>query len=234
MGVPVTVFGSNSVELWMNITNEGKSPVKRMRARLKFYPLPKPSQANKMNKPEGMSDEAWKERVRHIEEFEMRMQKEVAESQFGRPVPFSRTPKGTIGLPWVEADNRPTYEVDLSPLSDEASAKITGIYPLNPIALMELEKAGRMKFEHPEGSPFPSANVIAIQIGNTTGVVMGQLPEGMLYDLALKFWIVSENIIKETSKIFHIEVPNSADSIICTEVKKGSEKYKEFEKLLAV
>jgi hypothetical protein len=231
MGVSVSLFRSKSTELWMNVTNEGKSPVKRMRARLKFYPIPKPP--TKRPKPEGMSDEDWEKSIEVSEQFKAKIQREVAESQFGRPLPFSRTPKGTIGRPWIEADNRVTYEVDLSPKSDEASAEIIALYPLDEVALMELEKSKVIGFPHAEGSPFPNARVTAILIGNTSGFVINPTGEGMLYDLALKFWILGENLVDEVSEIYHVEVPNSLNGIVCTKLKKGSKEYKAFEKLLA-
>jgi len=232
MGIPVTLFRSNSTELWINVTNNGKTPIKRMRARLRFKPLPKP--VTRRQRPDGISDENWQQMQRLHEEFEMRMQREIEQSQYGRPLSFSsRTPRGTIGRPWVEADNRVSYELDLSPNSDEASIEAIALFPLDPIALMDLEKAGVMKFGRPADQPLPTANVVAVMIGNNSGLVMNPTGAGLYQDLALKFWTVSENISKDVSEIFHIEIPNSLNAIVCTKLKKRSGQYKEFEKMLS-
>lgn len=219
----------------MNVTNEGKTAIKRMRARLRFYPLPKPSRETSMDKrPDGISEEDWQHTLRLREEFENRMQREIAESQFGRPLPFSsRTPKGTMGRPWVEADDRISYEVDLSPKSDEASVELVALFPLDEIALNDLEKAGVLKINRPPGTPFPPAKVIVILIGNNSGLVINPRGEGLLYDLALKFWIVSENMTEDVTQIFHVEIPNSLDNIVCTKLRKSSKQYKQFERMLS-
>jgi hypothetical protein len=86
----------------MNVRNDGRTSVKRMRARLRFSVLPKSTIMR--TRPEGVSEEDWQRTTRVREEFEARIQKEVAESQFGRPLPFSTTPSGTIGRPWLDVD----------------------------------------------------------------------------------------------------------------------------------
>jgi hypothetical protein len=55
----------------------------------------------------------------------------------------------------------------------------------------------------------------------------------MLYDLVLKFWIVSENMTNDVAEIFHVEIPNSLDGIACTRLKKRSREYRQFEKMLS-
>ena len=203
-----------------------------MRARLRFKPLPRP--VIRRERPDGVSEEDWQQRLRLQEEFEMRFQREVEQSQYGRPLPFSsRTPRGTIGRPWVEADNRVSYELDLSPKSDEASVEAIALFPLDSIALMDLEKAGVMKFGRPAEQPLPTARVVAVMIGNNSGLVINPMGEGLYEDLALKFWIVSENMAEDVAEIFHVEIPNSLNSIVCTRLKKRSGQYKRFEKILS-
>jgi hypothetical protein len=219
----------------MNVANQGKSPIKRMRARIRFLPLTtRREPITRRARPDGFSEEEWRARLRFQEEFEARIQKEMDESQYGRPLPFSsRTPRGTIGRPWVEADNRVSYEVDLSPRSDEASVELISIVPLDEIALTDLEKQGIMKFDRPPNVPFPNIRALAITVGNNSGLMINPSGQGLLYDLALKFWIVSENMTEDVAQIFHVEIPNALDAIICTKLKKGSKQYKQFEKMFS-
>jgi hypothetical protein len=39
------------------------------------------------------------------------------------------------------------------------------------------------------------------------------------FDLAVKFWIIAENLTEDVSEIFHVEIRDSFDTIICTKFK---------------
>lgn len=233
MGVPVTLFRSASTKLWMNVANDGKTPIKRMRARMRFQLLPKPKEAVGQ-RPEGITEEDWQQRIRLRAEFEAGVEKEIAESQFGRPLPFSdRTPKGTMGIPWIEADGRVSYEVDLSPNSDEASVQVIALYALESMALLDLEKAGVLKIGRPADQPLPNANVVVVMMGTNSWLLMNPRVQGLYQDLALKFWILSENMSKDVFEIFHVEISSTLDAISCTRLKKGSKQYKQFQTILS-
>jgi hypothetical protein len=230
-GAQVSLWGSRSTELWINITNEGKTPIKRMRARSKLHLIPKTThQIQPQQRPEGMTEEQWNQLSNLHQEFMQNVERQMSDSMFGRPLPFSRTPRGTVGFPWVQADGRLTYETDLTPNSDEASIRLIGIWHLSDVGRSDLANSGRVNV--PQG-----ARIVGTQIGSVTGVAINPSTSdtgSLAYDLAVKFWIVAENLSEEVSKIFQIEIPESYQGISCTEVKEKSEQYKEFSKLLAV
>lgn len=146
---------------------------------------------------------------------------------FGTPLPFSRTPRGTIALEWAQVDGRTTYEVDLAPNNDEASAKIASIYRLDEFEVGEL-------LTHTQDVEFPKNTPMVIyQLGGMSNTILNPThPEGTALEIAAKFWIIAENITEEVSEIFHIEIPNSYDNILCTRYPKDSKKYKELSKKL--
>ena len=137
----------------MNVRNEGKTPVRRMRARAKFAIVPPPGDAPPEQRPTGITDAQWQERVRSLQEFRRNMYRSMADSMFGRPLPFTKTPSGTAAFPWFELGNVPRYETDLSAGNDEAAVRLFALYRLGRMALMELDRSGRIKFGGPAPSP---------------------------------------------------------------------------------
>lgn len=156
MGAPLRLFDTTSVELWMSIRNDGKMPVRRMRARAKFALVPPPPDAPPEQRPAGITDPQWEERLRSIREFRRNMFRQMADSMFGRPLPFTKTPSGTAAFPWFELGSMSRYETDLSAGNDEAAVRLFALYRLGRIALMELERSGRIKFGSPTPPPAPA------------------------------------------------------------------------------
>jgi hypothetical protein len=167
-----------------------------------------------------MKEDDWKEILQKQQEHIKRMEKETSESLFGKPLPFSKTPRGTIAFEWAQVDGRTTYEVDLSPVNDEASVRLIAIYHLDEIARSQLAESRILVT--PERT-----RIVAYQIGGRSGTVTNPLDEGgIAYELAIKFWLIAENLTKEVSEIFHVEIPQSFDAINCTKYSKGSKEYK--------
>jgi hypothetical protein len=190
-----------------------------------FYPAQKPLPPQPP-KPKDISDEDWERILKPMEEARAKTFEELRIARFGRIMPFSKTPQRTMRLPWIATEDSPTLETDLSPHSDEASVMIVGLYPLSGPAIRQVERA----YKSPEGS-LGHGRVTAIRELTDETFAFGSGPDSYL-DLILKFWITAENITKDTSEIFHIEIPGSLNDIICTKLEKGSKGYKEAGKLI--
>lgn len=156
MGVSIRLFETTSVELWMSIRNDGRTPVRRMRARAKFALVPPPLDAPPEQRPLGITGPQWEERIRQVREFRQNMFRQMADSMFGRPLPFTKTPSGTAAFPWFELGSVSRYETDLSAGNDEAAVRLFALYRLGRSALMELERSGRIKFGNTIPSPAPA------------------------------------------------------------------------------
>ena len=230
----VNVYGSKAVELYINVENSGRTSIKRMRARVKIHPMSSIAE-RELKRPNDISDEDWKKMKDTFQESEEQVQKQAKKAMFGRFLPFFRTPKGAIPFHWIQADGNMTYEIDLTPKSDEAMVRLVEIYRLDSIAQSEKEKVTGYNKDN-KRSRFP----VILQIGYLQHffpnyfITQDNKKNDMIYDLAVKFWIVAENLTKESSKIFHIEIPESLDRIDCSEVPKHTRKYKKFDKLLEV
>ena len=141
--------------------------------------------------------------------------------------PSLKPPKVTIGLPWTQVDQT-TYETDLTPLSDEASAKLVTAYRLDDHVVKELSK--RQLIITSEGE-----QIGILAVGNDLMVLLNVTNDQKIeHEFAIKFWIVAENITKEVSEILHVEIPTSLNSISCRKLHKNLKEYKEFDKLLKV
>jgi hypothetical protein len=196
-----------------------------MRARAKFALVPQ--KASALVRAEGMNDEQWRAlseaHTRFIEETNRMLQERL----FGRPLPFSRTPRGTVGFPWFDFSGRLLYETDLSPKNDEASVSLFSIFPLDEMARKQLEDSKTLVT--PGGT-----KIVAFRVGGTAGAVTNPSEGGTaVWDLAVKFWITAENLSGDFSRVYHIEVPGSADTILCTLIEKGAKDYNEFETLFS-
>jgi hypothetical protein len=229
-GTDVPIMTGNAKELWINVTNDGGTPIKRMRARAKLTsikaptPLPLPPQT----KPEGMSETDWEHLLHEQQQFHITMESELSERTFGRALPFSRTPRGTVAFQWAQVDGRTSYEVDLSPKNDEASVKLMSIYLLDEFAVSRLNLHGNITT--PENT-----KMVAYQIGGMTGTVINpSSTEGLAFNIAVKFWIIAENPTEEVSEIYHVEIPGSYEAVICTRHSKRSKEYKELAKKLSL
>jgi hypothetical protein len=226
MGININLFQITSIELWMNVTNLGKTAIKRMRARAKFAVVPKKIPFDR-TKPEGMSDEQWSRMKAVHDQFEKEFNERISSSLFGKPLPFVNTPKGTAAFPWTEADGKSTFETDLSPNSDEASVRLIALYPLGERGRLELEKAGKIKTQ-------PGTQIIATQIANNSGLSMGTTSDMLMYDLIVKFWIIAENLTREHSSLFHIEIFGHDQGIICTKISPRDKMYPKVFEMLQV
>lgn len=224
-GEYVSHMGGTKTQLWMNVTNRGKTSVKRMRARGRFYPIPKKIHAVKYPRPAGLSEEEWTKYKQQHQQFEERLQEEYWNNMYGRPLPFSSTPKGTVSFPWSRLDRFNVFETDLPPNSDEAGALICAIY-------------------RPRSMPLPSKdnpevinqNIrIDLQVGGIPVVVLNPRTRAEIkFSFAVKFWIIAENLTEQISEILHVEIPDSYETIACRRLKKGTKEYKDFDELLSV
>ena len=68
-------------------------------------------------KPESVSDEDWKKVEQRQQEYFSMFEQQLIDNKFGKPLPFSKTPKGTVAVPWAQLDGKTTFEVDLPPKS---------------------------------------------------------------------------------------------------------------------
>ncbi len=195
-----------------------------MRARVKIYPIRSITEREPMERPNGISDAEWETMKKHFQESE-----DGKESMFGRSLPFSRTPKGTVAFPWIQADGGTSYEIDLTPKNDEASIKLVSIYPLDRIARSQIENAGLTISDN------PFSFSIILYVGYLSHILHNQPAADrnkLLYELAVKFWIIAENLTNEASEIFHIEISASLDMINCRKVRRHSIEYMKLDKLL--
>jgi len=113
-GVKTVVFGRDAKELWISVTNAGKNPVKRLRARVRIISLQPLTKQYPQNKPENMADDQWVQLLQTQLQFLAKMEHELAQSMFGRQLPFVRIPPGTVPLHWTQLDRRDVYELDLT------------------------------------------------------------------------------------------------------------------------
>ena len=192
LGQQIPLFNSHVSELWINVTNHGKTSVKRMRARAKLYPIPKkPRQLSDRERPKDISDEEWNFQKRQHETFIAETELARSNKTYGTPLPFSKTPKGTIGLPWTQVDQT-TYETDLTPLSDEASAKLVTAYRLDDHVVKELSK--RQLIITSEGE-----QIGILAVGNDLMVLLNVTNDQKIeHEFAIKFWIVAEKYYKRS------------------------------------
>jgi hypothetical protein len=225
-GVDTIIFKRDAKELWVNVRNEGQTSVKRMRARVRIVSLQPLVKHMPQVKPDNMPEDHWTRLIQKQQEFLARTDQEFNQSVFGTPLPFIRIPSGTTALPWTQLDRMNVYEVDLTP-NDEASIRLVGLYPL--------EEAGRISLEHVIKVEDEHARLVAHQIGAMSGVVTNPISDGTFaFNLAVKFQIIAENLTVPVFEIFHLEIPTSYDTIICSKYKMGTKEYNELNKRLSL
>lgn len=163
--------------------------------------------------------------LREVQEWEERMQRESANSTYGRPLPYSNTPRGTMGFQWSGIDRQSSYEIDSTSKNDEASVCTYSIY--KPEIVQQLDQKGNPIIES------NSMSLCQLQIGGIPmNIINPTIHDRIKYEFVVKFWIIAENISEEVFEMFYIEVPDSLVSIVCTKVKKGSTLANNFENLL--
>jgi hypothetical protein len=177
-----------------------------------------------------MNEDQWLEYKKRTEEMDKQLEDSVRQNLFGKSLPFSKTPRGTIAFQWIQADYRTTYEIDLTPKSDEASVMLAGIYPLNRLPLSQITNAGLGT------NNYPNDYTIVIHIGNVqirvgSGVISKSTEP--FFEGLVKFRIFAENTSDEVAEIFHIEIPASLDNIVCRKVKRLDRNYRKFNKLFS-
>jgi hypothetical protein len=204
------------------------STIRRMRARAKLYPIYQKNQETPLERPEGMSDDDWKQLQATHDEFVRSVELERTNRFYGRPLPFSRTPRGTMGFPWFQVGGQTNYETDLTPQSDEASVLLITAYRLDKRTQQTLIESNLIKQK-------PNSEFGLLKIGNDLLIISDwRKCQRIEHEYAIKFWIVSENVSNELSELFHVELPASLDGISCTKLKKKSKQYRLFNKLLEV
>ena len=78
-----------------------------MRTRARIYPIQIISEGIPLKRPGKISDEDWA----LIEKNEKLRQVEMKARMFATDIPFSRIPRGTIPLWWLQLDGTLTYEL---------------------------------------------------------------------------------------------------------------------------
>jgi hypothetical protein len=227
-GVQVPLVGTTATELWINVRNEGKTAIKRLRARAKYVRLSmtRTTDRNRMQRPASIPADAWAAMQERERGLLSEVQRRVESAQFGRPLPFSRTPRGTVGLEWMDPDGRATYETDLSPNSDEASVRIVALYPLADAGRAALLASGRVV----SGSA-PETRLTVFQVGNSSGIGINPDADSLAQEFVVKFWIISENLTHDTSVLLHIEVSPPGNDILYDLVDKTRPDYPQYERL---
>lgn len=109
-GEHISYLAGTKTELWINVTNDGKTTIKRMRARVKSYPLQKKIFPISHPRPTGMSDDDWEEYKKRHQEFQERLEEQAANSLYGKPLPFSNTARGTVAYQWMGVDRQRSYK----------------------------------------------------------------------------------------------------------------------------
>ena len=229
-GINIDISDTNIRELWVNVTNDGASPIKRMRARAKIIPIQSSfdMKLDNRKKPNGMSEGKWNEYNTEHKTVIDEIQNQIFESTYGKPVPFSKVLKGTFAIQWLQVDGRTDFEIDLAPKNDYAGAKLIGTYILNERDRKRLQD--ETKYITPENT-----RIVAFQLGDNFGTVTRPSNEDRIAeDLAIKFWIIAENLTKEVSEIFRIQIPYSFDEIKCIHCKKGTKEFKELKEKFAL
>jgi hypothetical protein len=216
----INLFGVTSLERWFIIRNEGNAPIKRARAWAKFavlgVNLPPPE------RPKGISDENYAS-LRGGYEGHAELLKESYEKMFAVTYPFYRSPHGTAPLLWSRQEGMNLFETDI-PVNDEVGVQVAGIYSITNRfrASAQLKEAGIV-----------SGEAVIFQMGKVVGTIGSPLlaSDATYLDLAVKFWIIGENVVKDTSEIFRIQIPMSFDAINCRPISKRERK--DFEKIFA-
>jgi hypothetical protein len=200
-----------------------------MRARAKFVLLPLKIHPMTYDKPDGMSDEEWTKEKVSYQKYMEKMEQERANYFYGKPLPFTTTPKGTTAFKWSSINRQNTYETDLPPLNDEAGVIVCAIFRPESQPIHEGANGENVRW----------SKDVYVQIGGTPVYDIRHTnyrSDGSIrINLAMKFWIIADNLDKEVSRIYHVEIPDSYENIICTPVSKEKDKskYEEFDKLLS-
>lgn len=230
LGRETTLSFDDSKELWINVRNAGRTPIKRMRARIKMVTLQPLSPIEHIPpKPENVSEAQWTHIQFERQQTRAIMEQQLVENRFGKPLPFSKTPKGTVPLPWAQLDGTTTYEVDLPPNSDDASVRLVGIYDTGMHGGEQLRQQGIIG-----GSGHPSVKQYIIGGIGETLINSSNNNGKLMYNLAVKFWVTADNLPKEISEIYHIEIPSNSNTILWKKYEKKTKEYKELYKKLSL
>jgi hypothetical protein len=230
--VRVNVFGADLGinardvnELWISVSNVGQTAIKRLRARATIVNLRHPSILSPPgNRPENMSVDDWNRHLQERQRMHDRIEREFSEGLFGRALPFSRTPRGTTAFQWAQVDGRESFEVDLAPNNDEASVKLAAIYRLDDIESRQAINSGRVRAAQ-------GTRIVSYTLGSMTGSALNPtFGDGIAHEVAVKFWLIAENLTEEVSEIFHVEIPESFNTINSTRYDRNSKSYRELNK----
>ena len=203
-----------SQELWLTVTNEGKTMAKRMRGRVKVQFLSK---------------------IEMSKEMEEQSQRFL----FGQPLPFKRFLRYTMPVQWIESTRNLSYEVDLFPKSDEVFIRLASVHPIDKIGefLMKNptpEMAKDFGANKIEQETLKKTMKAYIEVGSYRAFLDNPIRrDEPLIDTLVKFWIVSENV-KNVSEIFHIRIPADASKLDFERLPKDSEEYKNAEAKLSL
>lgn len=211
-----SVLAQSACELWINVRNDGRTPIRNMRARVKILLLPTSSLAEqgKESRPTNL--------LRRLKNAIL-----LSDLFFGtalpftRGTPFARTPRGAISLPWIQADYQDAYVLDLAPHSDEASVRIALACTVDAVGKKEIDKA---LFGPRKTTQYDTV----VQIGRALPSLVDSKipPEGQTpFDYVVKFWIIADNLTSEVSQIVHVKIPEGLDTIIFDSMKKGTKSF---------
>lgn len=232
-----TFVAKSASELWINVRNDGKSPVRNMRARAKIRVLPNSllaewSKESAKHLPVGVTKLEWDNYVKQSSVDKAEFASDIffgTYLPFTKGSPFAHTPKGTIAMPWETVAEPEEWEIDLPPKSDEASVRIALV-----CELLDEYKTG---FEKLFGVKTGQLGNTMVQFGifAPSFVKKGDsVEESTPYDLAVKFWVIADNLAYDLSAMFHIQIPSTYDTINWSPVKKNSVEYKELDKLFRI
>jgi len=229
-------LASSGAELWINIQNNGRTPIRNMRARAKIQVMSDSYLAKSPQEviPVGVSVQEWEEYRGKIERMRSQV---VSDLFFGtalpltKGTPFARTPRGTIAMPWETVADLGEYVIDLAPRSDEASVRIALVCKIEAKAKRQIEKAFG-----PHRKIGKESDTI-VQIGTSLPAFVashvqsyGQSP----FDVAIKFWVIADNLTTDKSEIIHVLIPESLDTIVYSSIAKNTKEYAELDKLFQV
>jgi hypothetical protein len=185
-GHDIPLRNSKLTEIWVNVTNDGKTSIKRMRARARFVILPQVK-----DRFGGGERKIWT-----YEEYmkSQELEKKVVEPA-GAAVPSFNFIDKPVPLKWKLWEGGLSPEIDLAPKSDEANARLFSVWKLRWDAIEEMKKQGLLK-----GSNAPR-ETIAIGVSDSLPFWSGDLGTTRFVVYA-KFWLTAENLADPSPIIF--------------------------------
>lgn len=195
--------GTKAHHIWVNVENKGKSAIRGMRLKAKFAMIPNLEAVwEEHEKIEATSIPEMMEKfiVLHPELREYLDLSDESIRHLTPLIPTSRTPQGTLSIPWIRSNGESVPQIDLSPNDDDASALVLDVYRLTGRAKELLVTKGLA----PKSS---KTDVLALRLGSTSFVFPDWDMNGDVFvDVILMVWLVAENLTSFDPRIISVSL----------------------------